>query len=92
MEQQHDLFLELDAFDPKWQQHFATTEAAAAAAGVCPEWRDYCHDKRRRSSMACAPSQVRDIAGDIRREQEAAASLSLPYRLDTIGTVRQVEE
>jgi hypothetical protein len=92
MEQRHDLFLELDAFDPKWQQHFATTELAAAAAGACAEWRDYCRDRRNQATMTCTPSQVRDTAGQIRREQEAAAISSLPYRLDTIGYVRQVEE
>lgn len=90
MIERHELWDELEAFDPKWQQHYATTETAAAAAGVCAQWHDYC--RTRRQTMACNPRQVADVAGTIRREQEAAASSSLPYRLDTIGTVKEIAE
>lgn len=88
--ERHELWDELEAFDPRWQIHYATTELAAAAAGACAMWRDYC--EHHRLTMTCAPGQVPDTAGAVRREQTAAASSSLPYRLDTIGTVRQVEE
>jgi hypothetical protein len=88
----HELFLELDAFDPKWQLHYDTTETAAIAAGVYDLWQDYCRTKHHRQSMTCNPNQVPDTLEAIRTEYEAAASTSLPYRLDTIGTVRQVEE
>lgn len=88
----HELWEELEAFDPKWQLHFETTEDAAIAAGVQEIWREYCRDFPRRQSMACSPRQVPDTAAAVRRQQEAAASTSLPYRLDTIGYVRRLEE
>lgn len=88
----HELWDELEAFDPKWQMHYDTTEDAAIAANVHGLWHDYCRDRRYARSMACQPRQVPDTAGVVRREQQTAASTSLPYRLDTIGTVRQVEE
>jgi len=88
----HELWDELDAFDPKWQKHYATTAQAANAAGgyVFDMWVEYC--RHHRQELACNPRQVPDAAGVVRREQEASASSSLPYRLDTIGTVRQGEE
>lgn len=85
----HELFEELDAFDPKWQLHFDTTETAAIAAGVYDLWQDFCRQKHHRQTMTCNPRQVVDTVGKIRKQHEAQASTSLPYRLDTIGTVRQ---
>lgn len=90
--ERHYLWEELEAFDPKWQLHYETTHDAAIAAGVLELWQEYCREKGHRQSMACQPRQVPNTAGAIRRQQEAAASTSLPYRLDTIGTVRQTEE
>lgn len=92
MQTQHELWDELEAFDPKWQLHYDTTEAAAIAANVLDIWQDYCRNPKHRPTMACSPKQVPDTVGDLRKQHQAAASTSLPYRLDTIGTVRQTEE
>jgi hypothetical protein len=37
----HDLFWELEAFDPKWQMHYATVAVAARAAKVLPLYADW---------------------------------------------------
>ena len=39
--EQHDLFLELNAFDPHWQKHYPTLRAAAEAASCLPEYYNY---------------------------------------------------
>ena len=91
--ERHELWDELEAFDPKWQLHYDTTHDAAIAANVVELWQEYCQSNpHRRQSMACLPRQVPDTVGAIRKQQEAAQSTSLPYRLDTIGSVRQSRE
>lgn len=37
----HELFEELDAFDPKWQEHYETLREAASAAQVLPMYYLY---------------------------------------------------
>lgn len=88
----NELWEELEAFDPRWQLNYDTTEDAAIAAGVQDLWQEYCRQSNYQNSMACQPRQVPDTVGAIRKQQEAAASTSLPYRLDTIGSVRAGEE
>jgi len=84
----HELWDELEAFDPKWQLHYDTTHEAAIAAGVESIWMEYCSQLPQRHGMACRPGQVTDVIRVVRKQKEAASSSSLPYRLDTIGTVR----
>lgn len=37
----HDVFWEVEAFDPKWQQNYDTLRDAAIAANCLPEYYDY---------------------------------------------------
>lgn len=78
----HELFEELEAFDPKWRLKYATTLEAAKAAGVHSLWLDWCQS---RNTTECRPGQVPDVLGAIQRLQ--AQSSSLPYTLNTIGEV-----
>ena len=39
--EKHDLFWELEAFDPHWQKHYDTLRSAAVAASCLPEYYAY---------------------------------------------------
>lgn len=86
----HELFEELEAFNPKWQSHYASTVDAAYAAGVLDlyyEWKNS-PDGKRITDFTKAP----DVLGALRREAALAQSDSLPYRLETIGTTKGTPE
>jgi hypothetical protein len=82
----HELFEELEAFNPRWQQRFPTIRDASKAAGVLPlfeEWLESTPDGLRYAvQMKCVPdySVKRSDAG------------SLPYSLDNIGEVPDESE
>jgi hypothetical protein len=77
----HELFEELDAFDPKWRDHYATVRGAAIAAA--------CHDlylkwRSTPEGQACAAiyRDVPDYLGATRAAQEAADRL--PFNLGDV--------
>jgi hypothetical protein len=82
----HELFEELDAFDPKWQERYATVGDAARDAGVMELYCDWTTtDEGRRYITGVLP--VRDYRGEIRAQQEAEENSSLPFKLSNIGSV-----
>jgi len=82
--ERHELFDELEAFDPRWQQHYRTTREAVLAAGerAVELFRDWAAGDGK-GSVAC--QSVPDTIAAVERLQRAAASTSLPFRLNTIG-------
>jgi len=85
----HELFDELEAFDPRYQQHYPTLRAAAEAAHCVGLLEDYLHTAQGnayRRDIESAP----DVLGAIKAMQESADRL--PYRLDNIGVTREVTE
>ncbi len=78
----HELFEELEAFDPKYRDHYATVRAAAIAAGVHDmylAWRKTAEGK------ACAAiyRDVPDYVSAIKAAQEAADRL--PHNIGKSG-------
>lgn len=70
---------ELEAFDPKWQQHYRTTREAVLAAGprAIELFRAWCAGLGK-GCAAC--QQIPDTLGAIERMQEAEASSGLPFK------------
>jgi hypothetical protein len=79
---EHDVFLELDAFDPKWRSHYPTMKAACAAAG-CEDLRQDWIASDTGARIAEALRNVPDYIGDAARERELATHTvdALPYQL-----------
>jgi hypothetical protein len=74
----HELFEELDAFDPKWRTHYPTIGEAAGAAGVTDlfhRWRNTDEGRAYTARMDGVPN----YAGAIKAAQEAAERL--PFNL-----------
>lgn len=74
----HELFEELDAFDPKWRDRYPTIGEAAGAAGVpglYHEWRSTPEGRAYAARMAGVPN----YAQAIKAAQEAAERL--PHKL-----------
>lgn len=79
----HDLFYDLEAFDPKWQMHYRTIALAARAAGVLgmfSEWLLTQEGRQYREVMRGVP----DTLELTRLAQEAADRL--PYRMVSAKT------
>lgn len=41
MDDKHELFWQIEAFDPHWQKHYKTLREAAVAADCLPDYYDY---------------------------------------------------
>jgi hypothetical protein len=41
LEDKHEVFWEVEAFDPHWQTHYDTLRAASSAANCLPAYYDY---------------------------------------------------
>lgn len=82
-----ELHEELDAFDPKWKEHYPSINVAAREAGVLElygRWLNTPDGSKYKASVAGVPDRV----GDSKREAEAMrAPASLPYGYDNIGEV-----
>lgn len=74
----HELFEELEAFDPKYREHYATVRAAAIAAGAHDLYLAW---RKTPEGAACAAiyKDVPDYVGAIKAAQEAAERL--PFNL-----------
>jgi hypothetical protein len=80
--EKHQLFEELEACHPRYQQQFPTLRAAAAHCGVTELFNDYLRTQqgaRYRDQVTTVP----DVLGATRAMQESADRL--PYKLDNIG-------
>lgn len=85
----HELFEELEAFNPKWQSHYASTVDAAYAAGVLDlyyAWKNS-PDGKRVTDFTKAP----DVLRTVRREAELAATPSLKYKLANLHTIPRAD-
>jgi hypothetical protein len=74
----HELFEELEAFDPRWREHYATLEAAALHAGcidLYKQWRKTPEGK----SVSAFYKDVPDYVSAIKASQEAAERL--PFKI-----------
>lgn len=82
----HELFEELEAFNPRWQQRYATIRDASIAAGVLPlyvTWLETTHQG------ALYSFRMRDVPDySVKRSSKT----SLPYSLDNIGEVPDERE
>jgi len=77
----HDLFWELEAFDPKWQMHYRTLALAARAAGVLNLYGDWLKSPdgvRYSVQMAGVPDTVQMIE-DAKRIREKELTLAGLY-------------
>ncbi len=79
----HELFEELEAFDPKWQSHYANIAQAACAAGVMNIYR-YWIKTREGEAYLRLSAGVPDYKGAIEKEQESASRL--PFGLSNLGS------
>lgn len=70
----HELFEELEAFDPRYRDHYATVRGAAVAAGV---YELYVAWRKTDEGKACAAitRDVPDYISAIKTAQEAAERL-----------------
>jgi hypothetical protein len=77
----HELFEELEAFDPRYREHYATVRGAAIAAGVHDLYLAW---RKTPEGAACASitQDVPDYAGAIKTAQEAAERL--PFNLGDV--------
>lgn len=84
----HPLFDELEAFDPRWQQHYRTTREAVFAAGphAVELFRDWAAGA---GKSTLAVQVIPDTLGAVERMQEAEANSALPYKMKCIGRVRE---
>lgn len=82
---QQELFEELDAFNPRWRNDYATTEDAAKAAGAHALWIQWCLATGR-GTAAC--NRAPDVLGAARALQAIERHSRLPFKLDSIGAVR----
>lgn len=87
--ERHALFDELEACDPRYQQKYSTLRAASEACGCVAEFQDYLRTSSGQRYVT-AVAKCPDVAGDQRKEREAADSL--PYTLANIGTVPYSED
>lgn len=79
----HDLFFELEAFNPRWQTRYRTVKDAALAAGVpdvFKQWLTTAEGQR----YALLHTDVPDVLEITRRQQEAMATL--PFTLTSLPT------
>lgn len=71
----HDLFLDLDAFDPKWQIHYKTIALAATAAKVMhmySEWLGTVDGRRYQEILRDVPDTIaKNEAERLLREKAA---------------------
>jgi hypothetical protein len=77
----HDLFWELEAFDPRWQTRYSTIKQAAEAAGVMLEyhsWLSTAEGKTYRRAMRGVPDTLALIA-----EAQAAADRA-PIKMNSL--------
>lgn len=77
-----ELFLELDAFDPKWQEHYTSVFWAAQAAdvmGLYSAWKRSPSGQRYAQLVYGLPDRLRDTEAERRLMAHAL------YNLDTIG-------
>lgn len=80
-QQRHELFDELEAFDPKWQTHYPTLLAAAKAARAEELFCQWLSWTAEGNKYAHSMNGVPDYS--VKR----ADARSLPYSLDNIGEV-----
>lgn len=77
--QQHDLFFDLDAFDPKWQLHYPTILEAARAAKVLimyTNWIQTDEGRRYKALLQDVPDTVAQNEAE-RSMRERMADLAL---------------
>lgn len=70
--QKLELFEQLDAFDPKWAEHYDTTEQAAHAAGVADLYDDYLvHNEQAREARRTGANwlQISRDQVELRRQE-----------------------
>lgn len=79
----HDLFFELEAFNPRWQTRCRTVQAAAVAANVEKVFKQWLTTDEGQRYTALH-SNVPDTLERVRQEQEAMASL--PFTLTSLPT------
>ncbi len=79
----HELFEELEAFDPKWQTHYPTILAAASAANVEGLYRIWLANTVEGKDYFQRMKDVADTAGAIKRAQDSAERL--PFGLGNLG-------
>jgi hypothetical protein len=76
----HELFEELDAFDPKWQEHYLSLRSAALAAN-CLELYDSWRKTPDGARVDRAVGGTPDYLSAIKTAQEAAERL--PFNIGT---------
>ena len=84
----HQLFEELEAFDPRYAQRYRTLRDAAIAADCLPLFLDYLRSAQGQA-YATEVAAVPDALGAIEAAQESADRL--PYTLTTIGLTGRKE-
>lgn len=81
-----ELMEELDAFDPKWKEHYPSVGAAAHAAeatGLYTLWRDTPTGIKYRETVRNVPDHVGQSKAAA--EAERAQPRSLPFGYDNLG-------
>ena len=84
--EKHELFEQLDAFDPQWQEHYHTLYLAAKAAGEEDLFRDFLTTPEG-ARYRLAYEGVPDTLKAVEKMQEQEANSALPYKLNRIGNV-----
>ena len=74
----HELFEELDAFNPRWREHYPTIASAAAAASCTDLYRQWAATPEG-ASYRLRMSGVPDYQGAVKAAQEAADRL--PHKI-----------
>jgi hypothetical protein len=82
LDTEHEVFLELDAFDPKWRSHYPTMKAACEAA-CCEDLRQDWLRTEAGARIAEALRNVPDYLADAARERELASHTvdRLPHQM-----------
>jgi hypothetical protein len=76
----HDLFEELDAFNPRWQSEYRTIEAAAKAAGALELYQDWLRTEHGQHYLRNIRSAHDHAADNERRKAQREAELAMATR------------
>lgn len=80
-----ELLEELEAFDPKWKEHYQSIAEAARAGDVMELYGNWLLSTDGRKYLE-AVKELRDYVGESRREAEAMrAPASLPFGYSNLG-------
>ena len=83
----HELFEELDAFDPHWQENYRTVHEAAKAADVFWLFEEFLETPEGIRYLETTAG-VFDYLAAIEAAQKAEEESSLPYKLNDVGRAR----